>query len=172
MSDAPIDTGGESPRISRANAEKEIRSVGRTCRGPHVRSTAVVVAALMHIALEDRAKRAAFLANSKNDAADAPAGRLGDDADASWCTPDYAKALAELPTAAAVATSLLHDGHTVAASLVDNVARAKACGADFNDIVCAGPLDGQPHEYKCPKCGVTGTYNAPLYEIAAVENVA
>ena len=36
------------------------------------------------------------------------------------------------------------------------------CGADFNDVVCAGPFDGQEHPYACPACGVTGVYRAPL----------
>lgn len=37
------------------------------------------------------------------------------------------------------------------------------CGYDFNRILLAGPFDGEEHEYECPKCGVTGTYTAPLY---------
>jgi hypothetical protein len=39
------------------------------------------------------------------------------------------------------------------------------CGADFNAIVIAGPLDGQAHAYTCPTCGVSGTYTAPLFEL-------
>lgn len=34
------------------------------------------------------------------------------------------------------------------------------CGYDMNEIFLKGPLDGQMHEYKCPKCGVEGTYRA------------
>ena len=41
----------------------------------------------------------------------------------------------------------------------------KGCGADFNDIICAGPFDGQQHEYTCPKCGQKGQYGAPYFEL-------
>lgn len=37
------------------------------------------------------------------------------------------------------------------------------CGADFNALILAGPLDGEAHEYECPQCGVTGHYTAPLF---------
>ena len=37
------------------------------------------------------------------------------------------------------------------------------CGYDFNEVVIAGPLDGEEHDYKCPKCGVQGSYRPPLF---------
>jgi hypothetical protein len=39
------------------------------------------------------------------------------------------------------------------------------CGYDFNEIIIAGPFDGQQHEYTCPKCRQKGTYRAPYFEI-------
>lgn len=37
------------------------------------------------------------------------------------------------------------------------------CGYDFNETILAGPLDGDVHDYVCPRCGVKGTYRAPLF---------
>lgn len=42
--------------------------------------------------------------------------------------------------------------------------RRGGCGADFNEVILAGPFDGLEHPYCCPKCGVEGTYIAPLAE--------
>lgn len=67
--------------------------------------------------------------------------------------------------AATVKDALLADGRLEEAAEEDKAGRA-GCGADFNDIVCAGPLDGKLHPYECPKCGVTGEYRAPFYELA------
>lgn len=39
------------------------------------------------------------------------------------------------------------------------------CGYDFNEIIVTGQWDGCEHAYTCPKCGVTGYYQAPLYEV-------
>lgn len=63
-----------------------------------------------------------------------------------------------------VVNALLSDGRATEAKQADAAGR-KRCGADFNDIVLAGPLDGKRHEYTCPKCGVTGTYTAPLFTV-------
>lgn len=41
----------------------------------------------------------------------------------------------------------------------------KTCGYDFNETVLAGPFDGQEHGYICPKCGQTGTYIAPIFDM-------
>jgi len=38
------------------------------------------------------------------------------------------------------------------------------CGYNFSHLVMTGPLDGLVHEYQCPRCGVTGEYQAPLAE--------
>lgn len=58
----------------------------------------------------------------------------------------------------------LAEGDTGLARRLDRDNR-EGCGADFNEIVLAGPFDGEEHEYECPKCGVTGTYVAPDLEI-------
>lgn len=44
-----------------------------------------------------------------------------------------------------------------------NQAARVECGADFNDIIVAGPWDGQEHNYQCPACGLTGSYRAPVF---------
>jgi hypothetical protein len=36
------------------------------------------------------------------------------------------------------------------------------CNYDFNNIILANPFDGQSHRYVCPRCSVSGTYDAPL----------
>lgn len=60
---------------------------------------------------------------------------------------------------------LLADGQHAKAAALDAQSR-KGCGADFNDVVMAGPLDGKEHAYTCGnKCGVTGVYTAPLFVI-------
>lgn len=38
------------------------------------------------------------------------------------------------------------------------------CGADFNDVICAGPFDGKVHTYKCPSCGQEGIYIPPHFD--------
>ncbi len=48
------------------------------------------------------------------------------------------------------------------ASLIN--AHTESCGYDFNQTVLATPFDGEEHEYKCPKCGVEGTFRTPWFE--------
>ena len=48
------------------------------------------------------------------------------------------------------------------ASLVST--HTEDCGYDFNDTIVAGPWDGKLHDYQCPRCGVAGSYRAPLFE--------
>lgn len=38
------------------------------------------------------------------------------------------------------------------------------CGRDFNDEVCAHPFDGEVREYRCPSCGLGGTFRSPYIE--------
>lgn len=59
-----------------------------------------------------------------------------------------------------IVTQLLRAGYLSEARAQHAEFRA-GCGADFNDIILSGPLDGQEHPYRCPACGVTGTYRAP-----------
>jgi hypothetical protein len=41
----------------------------------------------------------------------------------------------------------------------------KLCGADFNEVVLAGPLDGEQHDYICPRCKVHSVYVAPKFDV-------
>ncbi len=59
--------------------------------------------------------------------------------------------------------NLLAAGDTVEAQKVDKAGRA-GCGYDFNETILSNPLDGEEHDYECPRCGVTGVYRAPLFE--------
>lgn len=38
------------------------------------------------------------------------------------------------------------------------------CGYDFAETVLAHPFDGQEREVVCPKCGVTTSYRAPVFD--------
>lgn len=87
--------------MTKAEAEKEIRTVGRTCKGPYV---------------DDEVGPAVTLLFTNN----------------------------------------MHK----AAERLATLSR-KGCGADFNNIIVGGTWDGEEHAYKCPKCGVEGTYRAP-----------
>jgi hypothetical protein len=43
--------------------------------------------------------------------------------------------------------------------------RNKPCGLDFNDTIIAHPFDGQLRAYICPRCGTTGEFRSPTYEV-------
>lgn len=58
---------------------------------------------------------------------------------------------------------LLAEGDAGEARRLDDAGRP-GCGYDFNDTILSNPLDGQEHEYKCPDCGVTGSYRAPVFD--------
>ena len=58
---------------------------------------------------------------------------------------------------------LLADGNTAEAQKVDRAGRA-GCGYDFNETILSNPLDGEEHDYECPRCGLTGIYIAPLFD--------
>ena len=34
-------------------------------------------------------------------------------------------------------------------------------GYSINDVILSGPLDGEKHSWRCPRCGLEGTYIAP-----------
>jgi len=61
-----------------------------------------------------------------------------------------------------VITKLLRTGKVEEAKSLDRVSRS-GCGYDFNETILKNPLDGKEHDYKCPKCGVTGSYRAPKF---------
>lgn len=61
----------------------------------------------------------------------------------------------------------LKAGNLEAARAIDAAGR-QGCGADFNNIIVAGPLDGELHAYECPACGLSGEYRAPLVELSDI----
>jgi hypothetical protein len=40
---------------------------------------------------------------------------------------------------------------------------------DYAKLIAQGSLDGEVHDYKCPQCGVEGTYRAPHFREDAPE---
>lgn len=59
----------------------------------------------------------------------------------------------------------LSEGRLEDARQLDSGGRVR-CGADFNDVILAHPLDGQERTVACPKCGQPISYRAPLFEAA------
>lgn len=131
--------------MTKDEAVKDIRAIRRTCKGTWV------------AAIDDKIKKQVV----------ATVNRVNYDNK----TKVYKEGTSELTedkvtgTPQSFITSLLTEGQPEAAAALERVLR-KRCGADFNDIIAAGPLDGSEQTYKCPKCGLTGRYRAPLYEIA------
>jgi len=70
------------------------------------------------------------------------------------------------PESATVKNALLADGRLEEAAAEDAAGR-KGCGADFNDVICAGPLDGVPRVGACPTCELEIRYTPGYYPIAA-----
>lgn len=66
------------------------------------------------------------------------------------------------PEAAELKAAALAAGELERARAAD--AKRVSCGADFNEVILAGPLDGSEQPYQCPQCGVSGTYRAPRFE--------
>ena len=62
-----------------------------------------------------------------------------------------------------VVNLLLNEGNEEDARNWDAISRP-GCGYDFNNIVVDGPWDGESHPYTCPKCGCTGSYQAPAFQ--------
>lgn len=60
---------------------------------------------------------------------------------------------------------LLSEGRLETAVQVDRIGR-RGCGYDVNDLICAGPLDGQSRTVPCPTCGNTITYTSARYELS------
>ena len=58
---------------------------------------------------------------------------------------------------------LLTEGMLLEARAADAAAR-RGCGYDFNQIILLHHFDGQEHPYRCPQCGVEGTFRSPLFE--------
>jgi len=77
------------------------------------------------------------------------------------------------------ARALLAEGRHEEASAMDDAsyrhpaghpnAGQYACGHNINDLIVAGPFDGQSHEVTCPTCGRTMRYTAPYFTKATVQ---
>jgi len=136
--------------MTKEEAIAKVRSVKRRCRGQLSKEGAAQIQALVARAPAVPAKAdAAAVATHATAAA------------------DLAKKQEELVASLIKANPKLKidgDARLSLASFIDGTSRVR-CGADFNDIVAAGPYDGKTHAYKCPKCGVAGEYRAPKFTI-------
>ncbi len=149
--------------MTREQAEKEIRSIERRCRGPQFPT------------VEPRAlKRAAAALQAAFIAADVPADDVA----------EKIEQLAGRKTGEVIAL-LLAAGQRDAARALDEATRYRkvkrydidevagtsgfvsivpGCGADVNTLILAQELDGEEHAAPCPTCGRTVHWRAPLYE--------
>ena len=128
--------------VTRAEAEQMIRSIVRTCRGLQVLTRGV---------------REKFFAMYKQ-------------AEASRVWEDARRIMKETEDAVGIVGVEVEDGdweklfgRFSTAVFAHGVQVGKPCGADFNDIICAGDLDGKQHSYKCARCGQEGQYGAPRF---------
>lgn len=157
--------------MKRSDAVADIRLVPRTCRGPHVLSTAIVVAAVAAAIAKDREIPADVPDVDEDDedsvAAHAKALAAFIERQAEWFTEAVEAELLGLSTPTDVQMALLEAGHNRMASLVDTVARGKGCGANINDLICAAPLDAVSRTQPCPKCKRPTTFTPGFYEIDA-----
>jgi hypothetical protein len=130
--------------VTHEEIEQEIRSVTRRCRG---------------------VRRAQFRASDL---------RVG------AFSPDMLEQLQALEVkpgdaTAPVLTTLLErrtQADNELAQVLDQHLRV-GCGADFNDVILANPLDGDEVDAKCPRCGLAISYRAPDYTaVVAAANAA
>src|SRR4051812_13084910 len=101
--------------MKRSEAEVEVRKLGRTCRGPHAVTVAVIVAALAAAVSADRAARRSFLSHEENDPTELPTPVAGDTV---VVTPSQDEALGE------DAPSLVHHAHDHASAWFTTEVRA------------------------------------------------
>lgn len=118
--------------------EQDIRSIGRRCAGP--------------LLLPETVQERYF-------------GRLASGESTSGILGDYllAAAIEGYPVA-----DIPMDGLTPEEAaqrvLLASLRKRKGCGADFNEVILAGPLDGEQHPYRCPQCGNEGVYIPPIFD--------
>lgn len=137
--------------MNRAQAEQEVRSIRRTCRGLPVLSDDV------RIKLHTRWQEV----EGKN--WDAALQVLTDARTAVTIAAQLRKPFGE---GAPVPDSWGTLWPEVSGALFahgDNV--GKPCGADFNDVICAEPFDGGEHFGICPKCGNRVAFTSPIFEL-------
>ncbi len=123
--------------MTREEVIKEIQEVARHCRGNLPSGARRLIAELLEAGRADLAE--------KIDAANR--GRSEGE--------PYVAALSESGDRRRKVQALFSDG------TVDEYVVPPVCGYDFNQTIIDGPFDGREHEYQCPRCGVTGWYQAP-----------
>jgi len=123
----------------------EVAATAKTCRGPRIAGGVPAQAIYREIARRLRELPADAAPSAEQTALRKRRGELL--AAHAQLGQDIAARVAEDPTAAAQADAALRLG----------------CGYDINQIILAGPLDGDVHPYACPQCGLPGTYRAPLW---------
>lgn len=137
----------------RADAEKQVRAVERTCRGLNL--------------LREDYRREMFAKLEKVAHSTITCTLSGD-----WRTPYHELRQTVLEALFTPEGATRHgaprqyetigEAWSDVAVLLDMRA---GCGADFNDIICAHPFDGQQREYRCPRCGQTGPFTSPYFEL-------
>lgn len=144
------EAAGAGTAVTRAEAERLVRAVTRTCRGLPVLDQATRDA--LHGAFQSALGRGDW--NAMVAATEDAEKAIGiDSTRIPKISRDEEMAFERLYVRAAAA--IFAHGDTV----------GNPCGADFNDIILAGELDGKQHDYICPKCGQAGQYGAPLFVI-------
>ncbi len=161
-------------KISRADAEKLVRSVTRTCKGPfrpeaarrlarNLRATVREV--IMAIDPTDRDLATPEIRAKAREALVAlPDSEGKERALVLLDLIDRAgRVAAAKDTEGAVRleiAALLVDGREKDADVLHHGCRL-GCGADFNDVILAHPLDGETRTVKCPRCSMEVRYTAP-----------
>ncbi|NOT08951.1 MAG: hypothetical protein HOP28_12200 [Gemmatimonadales bacterium] len=154
--------------VTSAEASAFVRRVARHCKGPFRPYTAARAKTLLQALTQRIAKATTAAAAAATAGDEAPADRERDAA--AGDTAALALLRRVKPTGqdgGEIRTALLTAQLLAVASLADVVLR-QHCGADFNETILANPLDGEDHEYTCPRCQLTGTYRAPSILLAGV----
>jgi len=176
--------------MTKSEAEKLVRSIKRTCRGPRdadaarlsrknlrtelrsiARSFSVQVDELDGPELEDLAGELRAASGSPDYTASAHAlARHGMETIQLLLALETVtgQALAGRDFKAAAAekiAKLVETGNRGLARKLDDATRA-ACGADVNGIILSTPLDGEGRVGTCPRCGQEFRYTPPEIEIA------
>jgi len=147
--------------MTTGEAIAEIRRIGRTCRGPKL-LTAEQQRPLLAQLATDLPGLIPRIASYRRMLRLAPEFR--EELAAETLENAQAQETA-VPTIHAQTQEVIQSWaiRTIRASAADQGA---ACGYDFNEVVLCYPFDGQEREYRCPRCGLRGTFRSPHYDIA------
>jgi len=130
--------------VTRAEADAVVRAIGRTCTGPFKSMSERTFREFLKRVGEDTA-----FTKEERESAIAIAQRA-------------ATAQAD---AAGIVAAFRTQGHVQGATLANSMFRA-GCGQDLNEVILAGPLDGDEHLVPCPGCGREVSYRAPFIRTA------